>query len=81
MKLCVVNFLPTAYKIEECTIDNETYKNGYMCFFEQNGKVCMDLNMEKMKYQLFDKSLEDLISKINEHITFGLIGAIDGNSN
>lgn len=80
MKLCVVNFLPTAYKIEECTIDNETYKNGYMCFFEQNGKVCMDLNMEKMKYQLFDSSLEDLISKINEHITFDLIEAIDGNS-
>lgn len=81
MKLCVVNFLPTAYKIEECTIDNETYKNGYMCFFEQNGKVCMDLNMEKMKYQLFDDSLEALISKINEHITFGLIEAIDDNSN
>lgn len=81
MKLCVVNFLPIAYKVDECTIDNEIYKNGYMCFFEQNGKVCMDLNMEKMKYQLFDKSLEALISKINEHITFGLIEAIDGNSN
>jgi hypothetical protein len=81
MKLGVVNFLPIAYKVEECTIDDETYKNGDMCFFEQNGRVCMDLNMEKMKYQLFDNSLEDLISKINDHIDFGLIEATDGNSN
>ena len=52
-----------------------------MCFFEQNGRVCMDLNMEKMKYQLFDNSLDALISKINDHIDFGLIEATDGNSN
>ena len=81
MKLGVVNFLPTVYKVEECIIDDETYKNGYMCFFEQNGKVCVDLNMEKMKYQLFDSSLEAHISKINKHINFGLIEATDGNSN
>lgn len=81
MKLGVVNFLPIAYKVAECTVDGETYKNGYMCFFERDEKVCMDLNMEGMKYQLFDTSLDALISKINDHVDFGLIEATDGNSN
>lgn len=81
MKLGVVNLLPTAYKVESCIINDETFNNGYMCFFEQNGRICMDLNMEKMKYQLFDNSLEELLSKINDHIDFGLVEVTNTNSN
>ena len=73
MKLLHVELMPKVYEIDECTIDGEKYVNGYMCFFKQNDKVCVDINMESMKYQLFDQSLEKLITTINEHIDFGQI--------
>lgn len=76
MKLLHVELNPIAYEIEECTIDGETYKNGFMHFFKHNDNFCVDINMESMKYQLFNGSLEQLVATVNEHIDFGQIKSI-----
>ena len=75
MKLEVVNLLPIAYSIEKCTLDGEEYSNGFMSFFKNNGNYCVDINMEGMKFQTFDKTLDGLIHKVNDHMDFGRIYA------
>jgi hypothetical protein len=75
MKLKVVNLLPIAYSIEKCTLDGEEYSTGFMSFFKKDDKFCVDINMEGMKFQTFEYSLDALINKINDHIDFGRIYA------